>query len=284
MKITIQNNELTAAFDTKGAELFSLISNHSTREYIWNGNPLFWGKHAPVLFPIVGTLKKNQYRYKDQIYSLSRHGFARDLAFEVIKKTTNSVVFALSANAQTKQSYPFEFELQICYALQQTTLKVEYKITNHGNERMPFSIGGHPAFATPKPFTSYALEFENMEELESYTLENDLLSNAKVNIPLDGKRLPLTYNLFEKDALIFKELNSNRISLLEDNKSILHFYFADFKQFGIWTKMNAPFICLEPWLGYSDLTDSDGNIENKEGILFLEANKNFKCSYLIEII
>ncbi len=284
MKISISNNKLIATISTKGAELISLQSIDSNREYMWNGNPEFWGKQAPILFPIVGTLKDNQYRYNGQSYSLSRHGFARDMEFEVIENSANAIVFSLKANAQTKANYPFDFELQICYSLDDQHLKVAYKIINHHNERMPFSIGGHPAFSLPKNFTSYTLEFEQQETLESFTLQNDLLSNATTNIPLNERLLPLIYSLFENDALIFKKLNSKKISILEENKPMLHFNFEDFKNFGIWTKMNAPFICLEPWLGYSDLTSSDGNIENKEAIQFVEANENFNCSYSIEII
>jgi galactose mutarotase-like enzyme len=284
LKITIENNEITALFNRKGAELCSLKSNGSHREYMWNGNPNFWGKHAPILFPIVGTLKDNQYRYKGQSYALSRHGFARDLEFEVVGKTANSVVFSLESTEETKSNYPFDFELQIGYNLVESSLNIEYKIINKMDERMPFSIGGHPAFALPHIFSSYSLEFEKLEDLQSYVLENDLLSTTTVNIPLSDKTLPLTYSLFAKDALIFKKLNTKKISILEENKPLLHFYFEDFTNFGIWTKTNAPFICLEPWLGYSDLTSSDGNIENKEGIQFVEANATFKCSYSIEII
>jgi galactose mutarotase-like enzyme len=251
---------------------------------MWEGNPDFWGKHAPVLFPIVGTLKDNQYQYKNNYYSLSRHGFARDFAFEVVEKTVNAVVFSLKANEITSAIYPFDFELQICYTLAENSLNIEYRIINKTQERMPFSIGGHPAFALSKAFTSYSLEFEKPEELNSFVLENDLLSSTTMQIPIKEKVLPLSYSLFEKDALIFKKLNSKKISILEENKPILSFYFEDFKNFGIWTKMNAPFICLEPWLGYSDLTSSDGNIENKEAIQFVEANKTFNCSYSIEII
>ena len=284
MEIIIQNQHLTAKIFSKGAELFSLQNNHSNREYMWEGNPDFWGKHAPVLFPIVGTLKGSQFRYKNNSYSLSRHGFARDFTFEVVEKTANSVVFSLKATEETKTNYPFNFELQIGYTLVESSLNIEYKIINKMDERMPFSIGGHPAFALPQTFSSYSLEFEKLEDLQSYVLENDLLSTTTVNIPLSDKTLPLTYSLFAKDALIFKKLNTKKISILEENKPLLHFYFEDFTNFGIWTKTNAPFICLEPWLGYSDLTSSDGNIENKEGIQFVEANATFKCSYSIEII
>ena len=284
MEITIQNAELIATFKSQGAELCSLKGKETRREYIWEGNPEFWGKHAPVLFPIVGTLKDNRYFYKDEFYALSRHGFARDMEFEVIDKKDSSVVFSLKANKQTKAHYPFDFEIQIGCTLADSILNIEYKIINKMDERMPFSIGGHPAFALPETFSSYSLEFEKPEELKSYILENDLLSSTTVNIPLFDKTLPLNYSLFEKDALIFKSLNSKKISILESEHAILNFYFEDFENFGIWTKMNAPFICLEPWLGYSDLTSSDGNIENKEGIQFVEANDIFKCSYSIEIL
>jgi galactose mutarotase-like enzyme len=284
LEITIENAELTATFKSQGAELCSLKGKETSREYIWEGNPEFWGKHAPVLFPIVGTLMGNQYRYKNQSYSLPRHGFARDMEFEVMDKKANEVLFSLKSNAQTQVNYPFDFELQIGYTLTDRILNIEYKIINKMDERMPFSIGGHPAFALQKNFTSYALEFEQQETLESFTLENDLLSHNTLPIALNENALPLTYSLFEKDALIFKSLNSKKISILESEQTILNFYFEDFKNFGIWTKMNAPFICLEPWLGYSDLTSSNGNIENKEGIQFVEANDIFKCSYSIEIL
>lgn len=284
MEITIENVELTATFKSQGAELCSLKAKENRREYIWEGNAAFWGKHAPVLFPIVGTLKGSKYQYKNQSYSLPRHGFARDMEFEVHEKTDDSVVFSLKSNLETTANYPFDFEIQIGYTLANSILNIEYKIINKMDERMPFSIGGHPAFALPETFSSYSLKFEKPEELKSYVLEHDLLSPTTVNIPLSDKTLPLTYSLFEKDALIFKSLNSKKISILESEHAILNFYFEDFENFGIWTKMNAPFICLEPWLGYSDLTSSDGNIENKEGIQFVEANDIFKCSYSIEIL
>jgi galactose mutarotase-like enzyme len=284
LKITIENTELTATFKSQGAELCSLKAKENRREYIWEGNAAFWGKHAPVLFPIVGTLKGSKYQYKNQSYSLPRHGFARDMEFEVHEKTDDSVVFSLKSNLEITANYPFDFEIQIGYTLANSILNIEYVIINKMDERMPFSIGGHPAFALPKTFSSYSLKFEKPEELKSYVLEHDLLSPTTVNIPLSDKTLPLTYSLFEKDALIFKSLNSKKISILESEHAILNFYFEDFENFGIWTKMNAPFICLEPWLGYSDLTSSNGNIENKEGIQFVEANDIFKCSYSIEIL
>ncbi len=284
MEITLQNKYLTASIYLKGAELFSLKNKTSNREYIWEGNPAYWGKHSPILFPIVGTLKDNKYSYNNQSYSLPRHGFARDMEFKVISSTSEMIIFSLQSNEETKLTYPFEFELQIRYTLEKNNLNIAYKIINKSNKTMPFSIGAHPAFALPKKFSSYALEFEFQEELNSYTLENDLLSDSIIKIPMKEKKLPLTYDLFKKDALIFKDLKSKSITILEEQDPIVKFHFKDFKNFGIWTKIEATFICLEPWLGYSDLVTSNGNLEDKEGIQRIPMYETFDCNFTIEIL
>jgi galactose mutarotase-like enzyme len=283
LKISIKNNQLTAVIDSKGAELVSLKKMSTDREYIWEGNPVFWGKHSPVLFPIVGTLKNNQYQYKNKTYTLPRHGFARDHEFQLISKTDATVVFSLQASAETKTVYPFDFELQIHYTLQEDSLVIAYQVSNKTNDTMPFSIGAHPAFALSENFENYALAFELEEDLKSYSLENDLLSEKTTLIPMDKTEVALTYALFENDALIFKTLQSKKIAILENGKPILIFYFKDFHNFGIWTKLNAPFICLEPWLGYSDVLSCNGNLEDKEGIQFIEAEKTFQSHFKIEI-
>lgn len=283
MITTLSNKLLTAKINSKGAELFSL-QNNSHREYLWNGNPDFWEKHSPVLFPIVGTLKNNSYCYDGTTYHLTRHGFARDFEFEILHQNANEVVFSLQSNTQTKHVYPFDFELQIRYTLKENEVTIGYKICNNDNVVMPFSIGGHPAFALPLDFENYTLVFEKEERLMCFPLENDLLSATSFEIPTNEKRLPLTYSLFEKDALIFKQLNSNCITIEENGIPIVHFKFKDFPNFGIWTKDKAPFICLEPWLGYSDTLNTKGNIIEKEGIQLVNTKETFDCSFGIVIV
>lgn len=283
MYSTIQNSKLSAKICTKGAELISL-QNSDSKEYIWEGNPSFWGKHSPVLFPIVGSLKGNQFTYNEIAYQLSRHGFARDCDFQIVSQTSSTIIFSLHSDSNTLKVYPFKFELQIQYKLDENELFIRYKIKNNDENTIPFSIGGHPAFALTKPFENYTLEFEKEEKLLAYSLENDLLSDKTFLISSTNKKVPLTYSLFKNDALIFKKLNSKRISILENNFPIVHFKFHDFPNFGIWTKNNAPFICLEPWMGYSDTVGSSGNILEKEGIQFLDLKKTFECQFSIEIV
>lgn len=283
MTTTISNSKLTAQINHFGAELFSL-QNHENKEYIWEGDPSFWGKHSPVLFPIVGTLKNNSYHYEGTAYNLSRHGFAREMEFILSNKTENSATFSLISSQKSLKVYPFNFELQIIYTLDQSKLIIEYRITNNSNSTMPFSIGAHPAFALPKPFEDYSLAFEYPENLTSYELEKDLLSDTSTTIKMIKNQIPLTYSLFEKDALIFKKLQSKNITILENSNPLLRVQFDDFPNLGIWTKTNAPFLCIEPWLGYSDTIHSSGNILDKEGIQLLEAKKTTQSSFSIEIL
>lgn len=283
MNTTIKNNTLSAVINAKGAELFSLQDKNS-KEFMWEGNPEFWGKHSPVLFPIVGTLKNNTYVYDDVTYHLPRHGFARDMVFEMIEHSDNKTVFALYSSVETKKVYPFDFELKISYTLLDNKLVICYQINNKNNFEMPFAIGAHPAFALPNDFEDYSLEFEHPENLTSFELENDLLSNKTNSIILEKNQLPLTYSLFEKDAMIFKDLKSRTITILDKNNPFLRVDFNGFENLGLWTKPNAPFICIEPWLGYSDTIKSTGKLIDKEAIHFIAPKKEFECCFSIEIL
>lgn len=283
MTTTIQNATLTAEINPFGAELISLKNNNTT-EYIWEGNPDFWGKHSPILFPIVGTLKNNSFSYEEKEYNLSRHGFARDMTFKLIDKKENSATFCIKSSAETLKKYPFEFELHLMYTLQNSSLDIEYKVINTGKSKMPFSIGAHPAFALPGNFENYSMTFEKEEPLEYYLLENDLISNKTKTLEVHNKQIPLTYELFKNDALIFKTLQSNTLTILKNEKPFLKVNFEDFPSLGIWTKMNAPFICIEPWFGYSDTNENFGNLFEKEGIQILDSNKIFNSKFSIEIL
>lgn len=284
MHTKISNSKLSVQIKSKGAELFSLKNKVTQRELIWEGNSDFWGKHSPVLFPIVGTLKNNTYRFENKEYQLPRHGFARDLEFKIVYQTENEVIFSLSSDENTAKLFPFKFELQMHYILIDATLKLSYSVKNLDNKTLPFSIGAHPAFALPFEFENYSLQFEHQETLKSCTLENDLLSDKTFEIELENKNLPLSYSLFANDALIFKTLKSKFITIVETENPILKISFSDFKNLGIWTKPNAKFICIEPWLGYSDTIHSNGNLSEKDGIQIVKENQTFCCSFSIEIL
>ena len=283
MYTTISNSNLTAKINPLGAELCSLKDSKG-KEYIWEGNLEFWGKHSPILFPIVGTLKNNSYQYNGVKYHLSRHGFAREMEFKLTNKSKNSATFSIRTSEETLTKYPFDFELQICYTLNENILEIEYKVINNGKFQMPFSIGAHPAFSLVGSFENYSISFNQEEPLEYYILENDLISNKTKKLDIEHQKTSLNYALFENDALIFKTLKSNSLTILENSKSLLKVNFEGFPSLGIWTKKNAPFLCIEPWFGYSDTEDNFGDLFQKEGILILEENEKFKSKFNIEIL
>jgi galactose mutarotase-like enzyme len=280
---TISNSNLTAQINHFGAELFSL-KNSENKEYIWEGNPAFWGKHSPILFPIVGTLKNNSYLFNGIEYHLSRHGFGRDMEFELIEKTEKSATFSLISSVETRKMYPFNFELQVCYSLDENKLKIDYKVINKNDFIMPFSIGAHPALALPGNFENYSLEFQQQEILKYHLLEDGLISNNTNEIPLNNHQLSLNYSLFENDALVFKTLKFKSISILQNKVPLLKVNFTDFPNLGIWTVKNAPFLCIEPWFGYSDTLEEYDDFSKKEGIQLLEKKETFKSNFSIEIL
>ena len=227
------------------------------------------------MFPIVGTLKNNSYRYNSVEYHLPRHGFARKMEFKLLCKSENSATFSIETSEETLKKYPFIFGLQICYTLNKNILEIEYKVINNGKSQMPFSIGAHPAFSLTENFENYSISFDQEEPLEYHLLESDLISNITKKLKTNHNLIALNYELFENDALIFKSLKSNSLSILENLKPLIKINFEGFPSLGIWTKKESPFICIEPWFGYSDTGDNFGDLFKKEGILILEENENF---------
>lgn len=281
MKTTLKNNKYSATILHKGAELVEFKKENIN--YIWTIDEQFWNKTSPVLFPIVGRLKDDSYSINGEEFKMSRHGFARDYEFKVIEKTDKFVVFSLNENEETLQKFPFKFELQLKYELVGNKLTLTYIVVNNSKTIMPFNIGAHPAFSIPSNFENFSLLFNNDEKLTSHLLNDDLFSGETFEVETKEKKINLSFDLFTKDALVFKSLNSTEIQILNQNKPYLKINFEGFPYLGIWTKQNAPFLCIEPWQGYADLENATGNIFEKEAIQVLKLNDKFTSSFSIEI-
>ena len=286
---TIQNEFLEIKVKQTGAELGSIFNKKTNTEMLWQGNPEFWAGQAPVLFPIIGELKNGKYKHNNQYYELSRHGFARrSKDWEITKKNDSTIVCKLISNSETLKVYPFNFQLEVSYILNNNKLAIHHKITNKSDETMPFSIGGHPAFncklTDDISYSDYYLEFEKNENLLRYYLNENGLFNGKYRTVLhNANKLQLTNNLFDDDALVFKNLNSNKVSLNSPNGELLSVEFSGFPYLGIWAKPGAPFVCIEPWIGHADTIESDQNLFHKEGNIILENAENFEALYSIVI-
>jgi len=284
--ITLQNEQLEVEIHPRGAELRRICHKGFKLDYLWNGDPAYWGKHAPVLFPIVGQLKENSYRYRGKMYDMSRHGFARELEFRPVAHSGQQAVFELSSSEETLGRYPFLFTLRIIYMLDGNRLTSIYEVTNNGSEPMFFSIGGHPAFRVPlvkgTSYEDYYLLFPQKETAPRWPLQDNLLKTRPEDFLKDQDRIPLRHQLFERDAVVLKKLRSGSISLRSGRTPHgLTMDFTGFPYFGIWAPPEAPFVCLEPWDGIADSMYHNQDLEKKEGILKLEAGQRWEKSWSV---
>ena len=285
--ITISNKILNVTIAAKGAELQSIYNKQTGLEYMWDAG-IEWPKKSPVLFPIVGGLKNNSYNYNGKQYQLSRHGFARDMVFEVENQTENSATFFIQSSEETLAIYPFTFKFSVVYTVLNNQLTVTYIVENKGEETLYFSVGAHPAFKVPlvsgNSYSDYFLQFNELETTGIYPLSPEGLIELEQLPMLDNtNQLALTKQLFYKDALVFKKLQSTSISILNNkNSNGLKLSYQDFPYMGIWAAKNADFVCIEPWCGIADNVATSGKLEEKEGMNELAANAIFLRTWTVE--
>lgn len=288
--VILENELLVVTINPVGAELSGIHSKVTGKEYLWNADPKVWASHAPVLFPIIGALKNNTYSYKGKEYQLPKHGFIRNNSdVQLISQTSDSATFGLSTSETTLLIYPFQFQFRITYSLQGYRLVVEHEVVNEGQIPLLFSLGAHPGFRCPvnenEVYEDYYIEFEKEENEVTWELAGDgLVSDVSVPVLHHTRVLPLHSHIFDKDALILKNLKSKKVSLRSKKSTqSVTVYFSDFAYLGIWAKPNSHFVCIEPWLGIADSWNTDQNFETKEGILSLPPQQTFEASYTIRI-
>lgn len=292
MSIILKNEFLTVKVEAKGAEIISIMDNEDGSEYIWKGESKYWGRHAPILFPIVGKVKENTYKIEEKEYQLSQHGFARDLNFDIVESNNDRAALKLKWSEETLKNYPYKFELAVEYSILESTLEVNYIVKNVDQDNIYFSIGAHPGFNCPfedskaTSFEDYYFKFEKKEDAKIIPINNEgLLKKEQQNFINNNDIIRLTKDLFNKDALIFQKLKSKKISLMndKDSKSII-MDFEGFPYLGLWSKPEgAPFVCIEPWFGHADYEDFEEDFRKKEGVLKLNKGEEFKCKYSISI-
>ena len=279
MLFHLENDFLAISVNTHGAELSSIINKKENKEMLWQGDPSYWGRRSPVLFPVVGKYRNNTTTFEGKEYKSGQHGFARDMDFAFVEKTDNKLTFVLDSNHQTLESYPFRFSLVCTFELIDNRIVVGWKVENTDDKKIYFSIGAHPAFYCKKGETALSMNGENLQ----YNLINTdgLYTAPKYNIE---NNFILNDSVFDNDALIIENSDVNEISLVNNDKKYLTVKF-DAKVFGIWSpaKKNAPFVCIEPWYGRCDAEDFEGDITEREWSNSLDAGETWYKEYEIEI-
>jgi galactose mutarotase-like enzyme len=284
--ITLENEYLKATINLHGAELSSLFFKVTNTEYLWNGDEQFWPRQSPVLFPIVGGLIDDTFTYKGKSYKLPKHGFARDVSFELEEASSERASFVLKSTEESLTYYPFKFLLRITYTLKGSKISIGYEVENPSEETLYFSIGAHPAFNVPltdgSSYEDYYLEFEHEETAPRYILDGNIITADEPYLH-HQRKLPLHAGLFYDDAIIFKNLNSKKIFLKNTrSQQGLAFSFEGFPYMGIWAAKDAPFVCIEPWCGIADFKGHNQKLEDKEGIISLAYEEKWAKNWSVE--
>lgn len=281
--ITIENTQFSAAIRVRGAELASLKSNATEREFIWQADPHVWGGSAPILFPIVGKLKNETTRINGTSYEIPKHGLLRNREATVIEHGPTHAVFQFGSDNQTLERFPFPFIFKATFRLIEKGISIDYEITNNGTETMLFSVGSHPAFALDlerHALSDYSIGFSEPETLDLYGFVDGFLGALEEKHLTEESSLRLRESMFHENALIFQNIKSRTIRL---NPAGIEVDIRNHPHLGIWQVPGAPYICIEPWHSFDDSADSDGIFENKPGILLLPTGETFETGYSVRI-
>ena len=291
MKIKITSGENYAVLGLDGAMLNSLNKNNT--EYLWQGDAKYWAGQAPVCFPITGVLPNGEMEAFGKRCTMKRHGVARINPFEVLEQHKNSVTFVQRSDENTKRDFPFDYELKIKYTINGDTVTNEYIVTNTGEDKLPFVIGGHPAFNCPlakgEKFEDYKVVFDkNITKpcLRPNHHTGLVIVFEKFDEMHGGDTLSLVHELFEeKDALIFENCEAKSATLIGKSGKGVKIEFQDMNNLLIWSAVgNAPFVALEPWTGLASCNDEDGLFEHKRGMTVLEKDETASFKFKITMI
>lgn len=289
MLLTIDNGILSLTVDTMGAQMMSL--KRLETEYLWQGDPKYWGDRAPILFPFIARLTNDSYRYQGKIYPMNIHGFANASEFTVKTHDADTLVLALSSNEITLRQYPFIFELNVIFRLERDSLMITYHVENRSDCVMPFGIGGHPGFCVPvcahEKFDDYYLSFSQECRPDRVGFTSSLfLSGHDEEYPLEnGRILRLSHELFDEDAVVLKNM-AREVTLCSTTSS--HRITVSYPQMpylGVWhwPHTDAPYVCIEPW---SSLPSRQGVVEEficKSDMVQLESNGVYDNTWTITI-
>ena len=289
---TLQNEILTVEISEHGAELQSI--RNAAAEYLWQGDPAYWGRRSPVLFPIVGSVWEKRYRVAGQEFELGQHGFARDMDFVLVSQTENEVRYRLESSEETLAKYPYPFVLEIAYKLHGNKVDVIWDLTNPSDEQIYFQIGAHPAFNYPDYSLEKAergfLSFGKTDTLECIRIKEkgcvDAETKYPLELPADGL-LPIAADTFDAiDTIMLEDSQIDQVAMYRADRTPWLKVTFDAPVVGIWSPPGkvAPFICLEPWYGRCDRAGYEGDYREKDWMNSLAPGESFHSVYTLEVL
>lgn len=288
MEKILENERLIIKVAERGSQLVRIYDKKNDREVLWNADPAFWPKHSPLLFPMIGASYEKKYRIGSKEYDMPNHGFAWTSDF-TFTEGTDGLEAVLVSSEESKEKYPYDFKLTVGHQLEKNKIIVSWKVENTGAEEMLYSIGAHPAFMMPsgKKSSDMYLAFPGKGSLPFYRIAKSgcaLKDDVKTLTLDEDSCVRITEDFWNEDVYIFDHQELSEVALYHEDKSpYVTIHSEGFPYFGVWTKPNAPFVCLEPWQGRCDRDGYTGELKDKDGIRKLAAGASEEFSYVIEI-
>jgi len=286
-QVKLKNQSLEVTINLLGAEVRSVKNILTGHEYMWDANPDFWSGVSPVLFPVVGKTTAGVLKFAGKDYPQGNHGFARSSVFSVIESAPTKVILQILTSELGAEIYPFNLAFQVSYSLDEAKLITEYTIKNLETQTAYFSVGAHPAFKCPfdaeHKIDDYIIEFSAPESnLVWHEITPQAFFTGKT-ASLNLQQMELNAETFANDALVYDNYVSSHVSLREKNSSRqIRVSLTGFPWLGLWSKVGADYVCIEPWCGHSDMLDFSGEINDKVAIESVLPNSTWSREYLIE--
>ncbi len=279
--ITLHNRYLTVEIAEKGAELQSLRTA-AGEERLWQGNPAFWARRAPVLFPVCGRLLNLQYTYEGITYPMGCHGFVREAVFSVETQTDTAVTLLYTDNEETRAVYPFAFEFRVTFALEGNTLAVTYAVHNPADTPLYMSFGGHEGYACDGGLEQYELVIPEPCTLDSYVVKTAVSRDTKP-VFQNSAVLPLRGDLFTEDALVLEHPPFNTIALRrrDSGETLVTVGLNDAEYVLIWSVPDGPYVCVEPLWGVGGFEDDSASLTEKIGIRKVNGGDTYSRTHTI---
>lgn len=269
--IELRDGSCRALVATDGGELRGWSADGA--DLIWPGDPAWWERSAPVLFPIVGWARDGMIRVDGTPRPMGVHGFVAARRFAVAEREAAACRLELTDDAETRAVYPFAFSLTVDYRLSRGGLAIEFLVANRGDRPMPYALGFHPGFRWPLAGGTregHGVAFAGEEAASVPVIApGGLFSDRRRPVPLQGRHLALDDALFAAEALCFLDARSRSWSFVAPDGARLTMAVEGFPHLALWSKPGAPFLCMEAWTGYGDPVGFDGELKDKPSMRLL---------------
>ena len=287
----IENEFLSVQVNEEGAQLWSVKSKKTGVEYLWQGDKAYWGGRAYNLFPFIGRMPEMIYTYDGKTYPLRTHGLARYFPFALESKTEIELVFSFTDNEETKKEYPFSFLFRVFFILDGASLITRYGVTNTDEREMLCALGGHPGINIPfgkGAFEDYYLDFEKQTPVVRQLFDESDRYAAGKAVPydlVDGTKLPLRHDLFDHDAIVLENTAGVVHIRCDKEERYVTMQYEEYPYIGFWhmTKMDAPYVCLEPWSAMPGLAGKTVALEEKSDLTRVPSKASKSISFTLEI-